>query len=133
MRRLLLGLFSLLFLAAGIAGLVVYGTDDSDVSAASSVAVRAGALLAALWLALPQLTELLRRFPPWLIGAASVGALVVVVRPRLLIYLLPLFGALLVLRFFGWLLKPLPTRPSAKKKTSERTASSRQPIKEQGR
>jgi len=133
MRRLLLGIFAILFLTAGIVGLAVYGTGDSDVSAAASVAVRAGALLAALWLALPQLTELLNRFPPWMIGAMSVCALVVVVRPRLLIYLLPLLGALLVLRFFGWLLKPLPTPPPAKKRTSERTVPPRQPIKEQGR
>jgi hypothetical protein len=46
----------------------------------------------------------------------------VVVRPRLLIYLLPLLGVLLVLRFFGWLLQPLP-----KKKKPSRAAAAVRP------
>lgn len=111
MRRLILGILAVVFLAAGAVGLWQYGTDDSGASAAASVAVRAGALLGALWLALPQLESLFRRFPPWMLGMLAGCALMVVVRPRMLVYVLPLIGILLVLRFFGWLLQPLPMKP----------------------
>jgi hypothetical protein len=49
-----------------------------------------------------------------MLGVAAACGVAVVVRPRLLVYLLPLLGVLLVLRFFGWLLQPLPmkTKPS---------------------
>lgn len=123
MRRVILGILAAVFLAAGAVGLWKFGTDDSGASAAASVAVRAGALLGALWLALPQLESLFRRFPPWMLGTLAGCALMVVVRPRLLIYVLPLIGILLVLRFFGWLLQPLPTRP---KKGSDRDRAPRE-------
>jgi len=55
-----------------------------------------------------------------MLGLAGACGVAVVVRPRLLIYLLPLLGVLLVLRFFGWLLQPLP-----KKKPSRAAAASR--------
>jgi hypothetical protein len=79
-------------------------------------------LLASLWLALPQLERLLRVCPPWMFGLAGACGVAVVVRPRLLIYLLPLLGVLLVLRFFGWLLQPLP-----KKKKASRAAAAARP------
>ncbi|MEY4177492.1 MAG: hypothetical protein RLY70_1066 [Planctomycetota bacterium] len=114
MRRALLGIFAVLCLVLGAYGVWTYGTRDSDWSALSSAGLRAGVLLASLWLALPQLERLLRVCPPWMLGVAAACGVAVVVRPRLLVYLLPLLGVLLVLRFFGWLLQPLPmkTKPS---------------------
>lgn len=127
MQRLLLGILALVFLTAGVAGLSVYGTSDSDVSAAASVALRAGVLLAAWWLALPQLSQLMRRFPPWMWGCMALAAVVLVWRPRLLIYLIPLFGLLALLRFAGWLLQPLPTRRSTSQQASASTRGSGRP------
>lgn len=110
MRRALLGIFALICLVLGAYGVWAYGTRDSDWSALSSAGLRAGVLLASLWLALPQLERLLRVCPPWMLAVAGACGVAVVVRPRLLVYLLPLLGVLLVLRFLGWLLKPLPVK-----------------------
>jgi hypothetical protein len=110
MRRALLGIFAVVCLVLGAYGVWTYGTRDSDWSALSSAGLRAGVLLGSLWLALPQLERLLRVCPPWLLAVAGACGVAVVVRPRLLVYLLPLLGVLLVLRFFGWLLQPLPVR-----------------------
>lgn len=122
MRRAVLGIFALVCLASGAYGVWTYGTRDSDWSAMSSAGLRAGVLLASLWLALPQLERLLRVCPPWMLGLAGACGVAVVIRPRLLIYLLPLLGVLLVLRFFGWLLQPLP-----KKKKASRAAAAARP------
>ena len=123
-----MGLLALVFLASGVAGLAIYGTTDSTASAAASVAVRAGALLGALWLALPQLEALFRRFPAWLIFSVAGAALVVVVRPRMLIYLLPLLAILAILRFFGWILQPLPPQTGQKKRTENRPEGEKRSI-----
>ena len=50
-----------------------------------AVGVRAGLVLGALWLALPNI----RRAPRWLLYAVGVLAVVLIVRPRLLLYALP--------------------------------------------
>lgn len=129
MRRAILGVFAVLFLAGGIAGLATYGTNDSTASALSSVGVRAGALLGALWLALPQLEALFRRFPPWFLASIAGAALVVIVRPRLLIYVLPFLAILAVLRFCGWILQPFSPQTSGKKSSGDRSDDERRSIK----
>lgn len=50
-----------------------------------AIGVRAGLVLGALWLALPNI----RRAPRWLLSAFAVLAAVVIVRPRLILYALP--------------------------------------------
>lgn len=128
MQRALLGIFAVLCLVLGAYGVSVYGTRDSDWSALSSAGLRAGVLLGSLWLALPQLQRLLRVCPPWLLGVAGACGIAMVIRPRLLVYLIPLLGILLVLRFFGWLLKPLPVTKKSKSpsiRRNEQPADSR--------
>jgi hypothetical protein len=59
-----------------------------------AVSVRAGLVLGALWLALPNI----RRAPHWLLYGVAVLALVLIVRPRLLLYALPVAA---VVAFLG--------------------------------
>jgi hypothetical protein len=50
-----------------------------------AIGIRAGLVLGALWLALPNI----RRAPRWLLSSAGVLAAVLIVRPRLILYALP--------------------------------------------
>ncbi len=59
-----------------------------------AVGVRSGLVLGAIWMALPNI----RRAPRWLLYGLGVLALVLVVRPRLLLYALPVAA---VVAFFG--------------------------------
>ncbi len=59
-----------------------------------AVSVRAGLVLGALWLALPNI----RRAPRWLLSAVGVLAAVLIIRPRLLLYALPVAA---VVAFLG--------------------------------
>ena len=59
-----------------------------------AVAVRAGLVLGAMWLALPNI----RRAPTWLLYAVGVLAVVLILRPRLLLYSLPVAA---VVAFLG--------------------------------
>lgn len=59
-----------------------------------AVSFRAGLVLGALWLALPNI----RRAPRWLLSAVGVLAAVLIVRPRLLLYALPVAA---VVAFLG--------------------------------
>lgn len=58
-----------------------------------AVAVRAGLVLGALWLALPNI----HRAPRWLLLGAAVLAAVIVVRPRLVVYSFPVAIAVALL------------------------------------
>ena len=50
-----------------------------------AISVRAGLVLGAIWVSLPNI----RRAPRWLLSAVAVLAMVLIVRPRLLLYALP--------------------------------------------
>jgi hypothetical protein len=58
-----------------------------------AVSVRAGLVLGALWLALPNV----RRAPRWMLSAVGVLAAVLIVRPRLLLYALPVAAVVAIL------------------------------------
>ena len=99
-RRHLLGICGLLFMAAWAA--VVLSPANSDTLAfAAASSLRIGLVLCALWLSLPQLQQLSRRFPPWVFGVIGLLILVVAVRPKMIIYAAPILGALVVLQFMG--------------------------------
>ena len=68
MRRHLLGIISLLLLAAAAYGLVRFGTKESHAEFLSSVCLRGGLVLGAIWLALPQLIRLFKSTSPWFVG-----------------------------------------------------------------
>jgi len=81
-----------------------------------SFCIRVGLVLGALWLALPQLMGVVKRFPPWMIGTSLVAIAIVIVQPRMLIYLIPVAGLLLAFKVFSWFTHPSPppSRPSVR-------------------
>ena len=58
-----------------------------------AIGVRAGLVLGALWLALPNI----RKVPRWLPSALAIIAAVLIVRPRLVLYALPVAVAIAIL------------------------------------
>ncbi len=80
-----MGWAALLLLVAGVF-LMARPNDDPYLGA---VTLRAGLVLGALWLALPNI----RRTPRWLLAGVGVLAVVIVVRPRLVLYAVPVAAA----------------------------------------
>lgn len=117
MRRHLLGVIGVILLATGFIILSQYGTGSSRTSMLASVCIRAGLVLGALWLALPQL---LSRSPPWFIVCLVTGLLILVWRPRMAIIVLPLLAGLGILQFIRWLSKPLPAPGNRQQATRSR-------------
>src|ERR1700753_2187299 len=81
MRRHLLGIIALLLMVLGLGGYFHITGSIVEKSNASAVLFRAGLLLGALWLALPQLATI----PPWIMGAVLVGGIIIILQPKLLI------------------------------------------------
>jgi hypothetical protein len=102
MRRHLLGAIALTCLLVG-AALQLVGDSSSRVEWASAC-LRIGAVLGAVWLALPQLRKPGSR---WLIGAFLTAFIVLAVRPRLF-----WFAALLAI--VAYVLRPRPPRTPAR-------------------
>ena len=91
MNRTLLGLLALVIFLAGIGTLLLAprDTDNTALSVAGGM-IRVGLVLGALWLALPSITGILTRTPKWVLTAAVIGIVVCVVRPQLLLLVVPL-------------------------------------------
>jgi hypothetical protein len=106
MRRILIGILALLFLAA--AGTIFMRGDYDESQFLMSVCMRVGLVLAAMWLAYEQVLKLGKRWPPWVWGVIGLSMLVIVVRPNAILFVAPLIAGIAVLQFFGWLFKPLP-------------------------
>jgi hypothetical protein len=109
-------MLAILFLAVAVPGVYrffVHGPSDSDFLA--SVCLRVGLTLSAIWLAFPQLDELSRRVPPWLLACVGLGLLVVVIRPRAILTIGPVLAVIFALQFVGWLFKPLPKKKPPRK------------------
>jgi len=104
LRRHALGLASLGLLLLGVA-LWWYWHDSA---AFVAICVRAGLVLGAIWLALPQLSRLIAAIPLWMVAAVGISALVLIARPRAIVFIGPALGGALLLHFVGWFLrKPL--------------------------
>ncbi len=110
MRRHLLGLIAAAFLGTWGFLFFYYGPAEGNISLYANVCLRAGLVLAALWLALPQLAAMKKHQVWWTLG--TIGAVVLAAAmPRVIPMLLILLAALLVLQFVGWIMKPLPSNP----------------------
>ena len=84
MNRALLGILALVCLAAGIA-MVATG----QVGEIAGGLIKSGLVLGALWLALPAITGLLAKTPRWMLTLIVIGIVVCVVRPQLLLIVVP--------------------------------------------
>lgn len=122
MRRHAFGLIGIVFLIGAAIGLAQSGINDAQNSMLASILLRVGLVLGAIWLAYPQLEQLFQRVPPWLVAVVGLALLVVVVRPKAIFAVAPILGAVAVLQFFGWLMRPLPQpkrKPSQRRKSDD--------------
>jgi hypothetical protein len=112
-RRRLLGIFALLLL--GTAGVMFLrsGEDESQFEVMMRASLlRGGLLVAAFWLAFPQLRSLREKLPTRtaVIGTILIGTLVV--QPRLIVVVGPLLAVYGLSQSVRWLFTPFPSRQS---------------------
>ncbi|MDH3259535.1 MAG: hypothetical protein OEM84_01045 [Acidimicrobiia bacterium] len=91
MHRPTLGVISLVLIIGG--AIVMLRPIDGD-SYLGAISVRSGLVLGSIWVALPNI----RKAPSWLLSSVGLLAIVLIVRPRLLLYALPVAA---VVAFFG--------------------------------
>lgn len=100
-RRHVIGLLALIFITQGVVKVAQADWSFSVLDDWSGMAFRTGVLLAAVWLALPEIKRTLARIPAWLLTTIGIGGLVVLIRPKLLLIVLPIVGALIALQIAG--------------------------------
>lgn len=111
MRRHAFGLIALIFLlTAAIQGYQI-GWSAMQESMPLSVCLRVGLVLGAIWLAYPQLQDIGRRTPPWVVVAAYIGTIVLIVQPKAFRVLIPVLLLIVAFQFVGRLFKPADSRP----------------------
>ena len=94
MQRYFLGFLALLLTTTGLVGLV-NGTSNEFENAIASACLKVGPVLGALWLAFPQVLQIVRRFPPILIIAIVLSSGFVIVRPKSAPFVVPVLFAIL--------------------------------------
>ncbi len=100
MRRRLIGIVALICLGVSLILAATRPWSSLQQSLLFSTSLRLGLTLGAIWLAYPQVEALVRRISPWWIGMAALVIVMLVVRPRVLLLLVPL---LLLIAALGWL------------------------------
>ena len=143
MRRHVMGLIGLTALLAGVGALVYFSPPSPTIAAAistivgmgdgwrgsgselmlSSMAIRAGVVLVAGWLAWPQLEQLFKRFPLWLMGLVALCVFLLIAYPQSAFIVAPLLGIIAVVQFIRYLFTPLPAKPKAKGKKPKKTGA----------
>ncbi len=113
MRRTLLGIFAIVFFLGGV-GLFFAGPVTETYRMLSASGIRIGLVLGAFWLAYPQLTYV----PWWFVQALLIGTLVIAVRPKAALFVLPLLAAL-------WLIRPKQKKPAQQKRKRRSSLPSR--------
>ena len=122
MRRILLGILSLVFLAASVA-LYLQGVNDDNIFLLS-VCQRVGIVLGAMWLAYDQMLSLSQRVPPWFLGGVGMCLIILVIKPKAIFFVAPLLALVALMQFVAWLIKPLPNPHKAKRKAAKPTPGS---------
>lgn len=118
MHRHILGIVALLLLLSGILGLMLGFSVNSQAGMAAGVGIRAGLVLGALWMAYPQLMQLLKHAPKWIYGLGVLLAMVVVFGRNSLVFVVPALVILGGLQLVTWFLKPKP-RKAARRTTAK--------------
>jgi hypothetical protein len=103
MRRHALGILGILCLVGGLLAWFSPGDRDEAMLAIAGSASRIGAVLLTVWLAFPQIS----RVPPWMYKSGLVSALVIAIRPKLAIFVIPAIGLF-------WVLRPRPAKTKRK-------------------
>ncbi len=109
MRRTVLGILAIVFFFGGVL-LYLLGPATETSLMFSSSGIRIGLVLGAFWLAYPQLSYV----PWWFVQALLVGTLVIAIRPKAALFVLPLLAAM-------WIVRPRkkpPRRPRKKRPPS---------------
>ena len=111
MQRYFLGILALLLTIGGALMWMRDSHNSVHESALAAACLKVGPVLGAMWLAFPQVLQLLRRFPPALIAAIVIGFGTVIIRPRATAIVIPVILVILPLRFLGTLFKPIQKGP----------------------
>ena len=106
MRRTAVGIIALAFLAVAGYGFSKHGFDGEDTAFLWNSCWRMGLVLGTVWLALPQLLEKRADFSPIVLILGIVTALVIVIRPKAIVFLWPIFLIIGIVQFFRWLARP---------------------------
>jgi len=93
MHRPTIGIIALVLLASALL-LWLRPLDWGGQQALLAACVRVGVVMSALWLAHPQVS----RLPAWFLPTLLVAAIVVAIRPKLIVLAVPLIIALCILR-----------------------------------
>jgi hypothetical protein len=106
MRRIVLGILAIVFVVGGVS-VYTFGLIKESYAIGAG-AIRIGLVLGAFWLAWPQLV----RIPWWFVQIGLAGTLVVAVRPKAALLVLPILLALWMVRprKKGTIRKPAPQK-----------------------
>ena len=110
MRRTAVGIIALLLLATAGYGFSQHGFDEGDTSFLWNSCLRMGLVFGAVWLALPNLINRKTNASPMVLTLAGLVGLVIVLRPKSIIFLWPILVILAISQFFRWLVQPPPKR-----------------------
>jgi len=120
MNRNTLGLIALLLIVVG--GIAAWrGPAGGSALGFAGPCVKAGLVLGALWLALPQIMSFFARAPRWLLAASGIGVVLCVVNPWLILLAIP---ALAALWFYGPRLGTKADKPIVQEKRPRRRSNS---------
>ena len=118
MRRTLLGILSIVLLVVGLGMVIRLGIG----TAVGSMCLRIGLVLGAIWLAFPQVDEISKRIPPWLIGTIALGIVIIAAAPRAFIVIAPVLVGIAIVQFIGWMFKPPKNLKRRKKPVKSKDA-----------
>jgi hypothetical protein len=108
MRRHVLGILAVGLLLIAAYGWITYGMADSEKNLFFSTCQRLGLVFGAVWMAYPQLARIAATTSPAsarFVLAMSGIALIILVRPKSIVFLGPVMLLLAGLQFAGWLLR----------------------------
>jgi hypothetical protein len=120
MKRNTLGLIALFLIAIGVIATWLGPAGGSALGFAGPC-VKAGLVLGALWLALPQIMSFFARAPKWLLAASAIGIVICIVNPWLILLAIPALGALW---YFGPRLGTKADKPIVETKRPRRRSNS---------
>lgn len=118
MRRILLGLTALAFLIAGLIMLPIWAPAAENYFA--YLCIKVGLVLGAIWLAIPQVEELIKKTPRWVWAVVGL-CLIVAILPLPFFTILPIIAAICFVQFLGWMFKP----PVQTKQSNDQAGSRR--------